>query len=147
MFRAAFTMIELIFVIVILGVLAAVGLPKLAATRDDAFVSTIAQNIAICASEIALYATSHAKVESNFTLMSNAAKGLESSGKAVISDSNMLVKISDGNCLNMKIVTDATTDTLHIEYIASTDVHCLKLQSLVDANKYPMKLRGTDVVY
>ena len=34
--RPAFTMIELIFVIVILGVLSAVAIPRLAASRDDA---------------------------------------------------------------------------------------------------------------
>lgn len=34
--RSAFTMVELIFVIVILGILAAIAIPKLAATRDDA---------------------------------------------------------------------------------------------------------------
>ena len=34
--RRAFTMIELVFVIVVLGILAAIAVPKFSATRDDA---------------------------------------------------------------------------------------------------------------
>ena len=34
--KKAFTMIELIFVIVVVGILAGIAIPKLAATRDDA---------------------------------------------------------------------------------------------------------------
>ena len=37
--KQAFTMLELVFVIVILGILAAVAIPKLAATRTDAQIS------------------------------------------------------------------------------------------------------------
>jgi general secretion pathway protein G len=50
--KQAFTMIELIFVIVILGTLASVALPKLAATRDDAKKVNLILNSKVCINDI-----------------------------------------------------------------------------------------------
>jgi len=51
-------MIELIFVIVIIGILAAVAIPKLAATRDDAKVSNIVANARTAFGDLGAFYTS-----------------------------------------------------------------------------------------
>ena len=57
--KKALTMIELVFVIVILGILASVAVPKLAATRDDAEVMAGIQRINSLISDIGSYYTAH----------------------------------------------------------------------------------------
>jgi general secretion pathway protein G len=50
--RDAFTMIELVFVIVVLGILASIAVPKFAATRDDAHIAKGRSDVAAIRSAI-----------------------------------------------------------------------------------------------
>ena len=52
--KKAFTMIELIFVIVVLGILAGIAVPRLAATRDDATIAKMRGDLASIRSGISL---------------------------------------------------------------------------------------------
>lgn len=53
--KRAFSVIELIFTIIVLAILAAVAIPRLAATRDDAEVVKAATNINILLSDLKTY--------------------------------------------------------------------------------------------
>ena len=55
--KKGFTMIELIFVIVILGILASVAIPRLAATREDAEISAAVANLLTLVSDATAYYT------------------------------------------------------------------------------------------
>jgi len=69
--RSGFTMIELVFVIVILGILASVAIPKLAATRDDANIAKASTEISSLISDLGSYYTAHGSFENNISKMTN----------------------------------------------------------------------------
>jgi len=149
--REAFTMIELIFVIVIIGVLVGVAIPKLAATRTDALISVKAQNIMTGTNEIAAYAMSNGKTLPSITAMSAGFRSLVQAGEAT-DTGNYKIEIKEGNmddCIIFEILyPGSNTETLSIDYgNGSVDFKCSLLRKLIDPKEFPMKLHGTTVIY
>jgi general secretion pathway protein G len=146
--RTAFTMIELIFVIVILGILAAVAIPRLAATRSDAEVSALGYSVEAGIQEIAAFAVSKGEANDSISLMSNSFATLEDRGDANLSADKAIIKCGTINdCITIDINRTTSDDILQMTFGDSTgDAKCLDLQSLVHSENYPIKLRGVYIV-
>jgi type IV pilus assembly protein PilA len=57
--RQGFTLIELLIVVVIIGILASIAIPKFSATREKAFISTMKSDLKNLASQQEIYYNEH----------------------------------------------------------------------------------------
>ena len=101
--KKGFTMLELIFVIVILGILASVAIPRLASTRTDAEISATVANIRTLISDAASY---------------YAVKG-EFAGAKWRDITNAPIRLGDG-----KLVKDKHPVTENV-YLTTGDKNCI----------------------
>ena len=148
--RPAFTIVELIFIIVVIAILAVIALPKLAATRDDAKLTVTAHNIMVGAGEIAAYAVAQGHTTANLGDMSNAIKKLLDDGIAS-ETGNYEVHIgagSSGDCVRLKIENPgANTETLKLLYGNDSGDQCSRLKDLIDTASFPLPLRGSIISF
>lgn len=138
--RSGFTMIELIFVIVILGILASVAIPKLAATRDDAKISKAASEVATLVSDLGAYYTAQGNFDTNMTKMTNVQladgktdkstkEGLDLSGTSVAPGGFYNDLTNGKDCV--KFYVSSTDGNLTLENGSSTNTYCKGVQAAI----------------
>lgn len=66
--KTAFTMVELIFVIIVIGIVASIGIPKIMAIRDDAKIVTELDGVANTMSSIVNIYNAHQRLDTNETI-------------------------------------------------------------------------------
>ncbi len=150
--RSGFTMIELIFVIVILGILASVAIPKLAATRDDAKISKAASEVATLVSDLGAYYTAQGQFGATMSDMTNVkvsttatATATTDATKANLEGGSVFYNdLTNGkDCL---IFTSTSTDgNLTIGNGSSTNTFCKGVQAAVADLVTTHQFGGTSV--
>jgi len=139
--RSGFTMIELIFVIVILGILASVAIPKLAATRDDAKISAAATSIGNAVSEVSSYYTAKGTFAMpNYAEMSNSLAEADWLYDSTNSDENLTIihyRTNGNNCIGLFIagsdvnISHDSNSNMNEAADSTTDTLCTNLRKLV----------------
>lgn len=149
--RSGFTMIELIFVIVILGILASVAIPKLAATRDDAKISAAATSVNTLISDVTTFYTARGDMNSTaITDITNVSAGSGWTTSWVTQSENFNFIYNDGDgtdCTRIDVNTTASTGvvTVGVSHLDITKSICSGVNGLVD--NASVSLGGSTVRY
>ncbi|MDY5384743.1 MAG: type II secretion system protein [Campylobacter sp.] len=120
--KKGFTMIELIFVIVILGILASVAIPRLAGTREDAEISAAVANLRTLVSDTTAYYTAKGEFPANTKWSDITNVPL---GSATTTDATTAAKLKAGgkDCITVQLVNKTNGTPAHIHFTKESNAN------------------------
>ena len=137
--KKGFTMIELIFVIVILGILASVAIPRLAGTREDAEISAAVANLRTLLGDAASYYVlkgtftdaKWAEITSVPLKKDTAGTAIDATAPAVGTDATTAtayLKVGDVNdCIGVHVVNKTANAPAYIKFTEGSGDLCTKV--------------------
>ena len=150
--KKGFTMIELIFVIVILGILASVAIPRLAATRTDAEVAATVANLRTLLNDVASYYA--VKGEFADTVKWNEITNVPlgdanklAAGNGAVNDG--ILTVGGIDCIAVKVVNKKGTAPAYIVFAKKSggDV-CTQVQDAAPVRAYfDSRVEGINLEY
>jgi len=106
-YKQAFSLIELVFVIAVLGIIATFAVPKLLDTRSNAIVTTVKQDIATITTAI----QSQYMLDSNIGKITDSVNINEKNWK--IEDKKLSYDIDGTNCVTIEVLTNTLKVTIN----------------------------------
>ena len=122
--KKGFTMIELIFVIVILGILASVAVPRLAGTKADAEESAAVANLRTLVSDLNTYYVAKGNIPTDTTWSQITNVPLKDAATKKASEAGASLKVGGKDCIDVQFVAenkaaDGAVTPAHIKFTAN----------------------------
>lgn len=151
--KRAFSMVESVFVIAMIGILSAVALPKIFASRDDAYIVKALSSLNTIISDIGVYYVTKNSFASDPKIMSEVrdikwSKGTSRSANFSIHEGELIVGKDAKRCIKLSIINEnqITGKPTHIKIEDGSDIDAQICQKFIRQEGIT-KMKGLTFTY